>query len=299
MPQDDQAYLRELIAKVNRGISPAPEGQGPKEYAFHEAVAELNDHIIALRSTIDVGFREPGPAEADNAWAKAEPRRPSVPRVQDLAYNFLGAPGVKRVSLGIHAQKLVAALPHFRRTIASSLRPRSTLSSHFADVMALMASSMVTCLDKTKLDQYLRLGMIMGYRTAGMRWPADPALRHFAGQGVETFIQQLERVIRQALADGVDPSERVRAELLEKEGTIYRLMRVSFDRVNGAVKDIQGKSIEDARRILADGDYSAGACPGLVPVDNVGADPEAKRPIAYEYAMTILRHTPVSLLQPA
>jgi hypothetical protein len=251
-----------------------------------------------LRAELDVGFREPDHSDVENAWAKAEPARPSVKRVQNLAYRFLDLPGIKKVSLGIHAQKLVAALPHFRRVIAYSVPPSDNLSEHFSAVTAVMANSLIINLDEARLEQYLVLGMIMGYRTAGMRWPFDAALRHFAGQGVETFVEQLERVIRGAIEDRVDPSERVRAELLDKEGTVYRLMRISFDRVNEAVKDIEGRSIDDARRILAERDYSTGACPGLLPIDSV-VETSAKRPIAYEYAITILRHIPPRLLQPA
>jgi hypothetical protein len=76
-------------------------------------------------------------------------------------------------------------------------------------------------------------------------------------------------------------------------------MRISFDRVYEAVDDIKGQSIEDARRILAEKDYSTGACPALSPMDSVvEAEAGAKRPVAYEYAMTILRHIPPKLLQP-
>lgn len=300
LPPDDQALLRMLSERVREGEFFTPEGQDPKENAFHEAVSELNDYILALRAKLDVGFKEPDHSDTNNAWAKAEPTRPSVKRVQNLAYNFLGLPGIKRISIGIHVQKLVAALPHFSGQIACSIPPTSTLSAHLSEVTTLMAKSLVMSLDSANLERYLTLGTIMGYRTAGMRWPVEPALKHFAGQGVETFVQQLERVIRGALDDGVDPVERVRTELLDKEGTVYRLMRVSFDRVNEAVKDIQGKSIEDARRILAEKDYSTGACPGIFPIDSVvDAEAGGKRPIAYEYAIMILRHMPPRLLQPA
>jgi hypothetical protein len=162
-----------------------------------------------------------------------------------------------------------------------------------------MANSFYLGLDQAKLQQYCELGMIMGYRTTGIRWPVERALGHFTGQGVATFVEQLERVIRGAIEDRVDPSERVRAELLDKDGTVHRLMRISFDRVYEAVDDIKGKSIEDARRILAEKDYSTGACPALSPMDSVvEAEAGAKRPVAYEYAMTILGHIPPRLLQP-
>ena len=300
LPPDDQAFLRGLSARVRSGESSTLEGQNPKENAFHEAVSELYECILALRAKLDVGLREPDHSDIGNTWAKAEPTRPSVGRVQNLAYNFLDLPGVKKTSLGIHAQKLEAGLPHFCRVIADSILPSTNLSDHFSEVTTLMADSLVSSLDEARLEQYRKLGMIMGYRTAGMRWPVDAALRHFAGQGVETFVEQIERVMRGAIGDRVDPSERVRAELLEKEGTIYRLMRISFDRVNEAVKDIQGESIESARRILADRDYSTGACPALLPIDSVvEAEASAKRPIAYEYAIAILRHIPPRLLQPA
>lgn len=300
LPGDDQTLLRELSARVRRGESSTLESQNPKEDAFHEAVSELYNHIIALRANLDVGFKEPDPSDVGNAWAKAEPSRPSVRRVQNLAYRFLDLPGVKKVSIGIHAQILAAALPHFRRAIGYSIPACNSLSEHFTEVTAFMANSLIISLDEQRLEQYLTLGMIMGYRTAGMRWPFDSALRHFAGQGVETFVEQLERVVRGAIEDRVDPFERVRAELLDKDGTVYRLMRISFDRVNEAVEAIEGRSIEDARRILADKDYSTGACPALFPIDSVvEAEAGAKRPIAYEYAIPILRHIPPRLLLPA
>ena len=300
LPLDDQVLLSGLIGKIRGAESTTDDGHSPKETAFHEAVSSLNEYILDLRAKLDRGFREPRPSEMGNAWAKAEPSRPSVRRVQNLAYNFFDLPAVKKVSMGIHSQKLIAGFPYFLRAIASSTPSSRSLSLYFSDVTTLMADTLVSSLDKAKLDQYLKLGLTMGYRTAGMRWPVDPALRHFAGQGVGTFVEQLERVIRGAIADQVDPSERVRAELLDKDGTIHRLMRISFDRVNDAVADIKGRSIEDARRILAENDYSTGACPGLSPVDSVvDAESGAKRPIAFDYAMTIVRHIPPSVLQSA
>lgn len=299
LPQEDQAFLREVSATFGTIESTTtPEGQNPKENGFHAAVSEVNDYILALRAKLDGGLKEPDHSDIGNAWAKAEPTRPSVKRVQHLAYNFFNLPGIKKTSLGIHAQKLEAGLPHFCGVIADSIPPSSDLSGHFFEVTRLMENSLTISLDKAKLDQYLKLGMIMGYRTAGMRWPVASALRHVAGQGVGTFVEQLESVVRGAIVDRVDPSERVRTEFLDREGTVYRLMRVSFDRVNEAVKDIKGRCIEDVRRILAEKDYSTGACPALLPVDSVvEAQARAKRPIAYEYAITILRHIPPRLLQ--
>ena len=293
LPQEDQSLLQELSARIRAA-------EDPKEDVFHEAVEELHEYILGLRARLDAGFTEPDPSDVRNTWKKAEPTRPSVKRVQNLAYNFFESPGIRTTSLGIHVQKLQAALPHFRRVIAYSLPPSDSLSEHFSEVTKLMASSLLLNLDKARLEQYLILGLIMGYRTTGMRWPFDSALRHFAGQGVETFVEQLERVVRGAIHDGADPQQRVTAELLDKDGTMYRLMRIAFDRVNDAVADIEGRSIEEARRILAENDYSTGACPAIFPIDSV-VDPQtrAKRPIAYEYAMTILRHTPPRLLLPA
>jgi len=300
LPPEDQTFLTGLSTRIRGLEATTAEGPTPKENAFHEAVSEVYNYILALRAKLDVGYREPDHSDIGNAWAKAEPGRPSVGRVQNLAYNFFDLPGIKKVSIAIHVQKMITALPHFRTVIGCSIPPSHDLSRHFSAVTTLMADSMVATLDKAKLDQYRTLGMVMGFRSAGMRWPVDPALRHFAGQGVETFVEQLERVTRGAIEDRVDPSERVRAELLEKEGTVYRLMRISFDRVNEAVKDIEGKSITHARRILADKDYSTGACPALSPIESV-VDAEAgiKRPIAYEYAMPIVSHIPPRLLQPA
>lgn len=300
LPQADQAFLRALSARVRRVESTTAEGPSPKEDAFLEAVSEVNDHILALRAQLDAGFQEPDPSDIGNTWAKSEPKRPSVKRVQGLAYNFFNLPGIKKVSLGIHIQKLVTGLPRFRRVISYSIPPCNDLSEHFSEVTKLMASTLLLSLEEARLEQYYKVGMVMGYRTAGMRWPVEAAMRHFAGQGVETFVEQLERVIRGALEDQVDPAERVRAELLDKEGTIYRLMRVSFDRVNEAVSDIEGMSIASARRILAENDYSTGACPALFPVDSVvEGEVGAKRPLAYEYGITIIEHIPPRLMQPA
>src|SRR5690348_14796620 len=63
LPQDDQTLLRALSIKIGKAGSTTPEGQNAKEEAFHEAVSELHDYILALRAKLDRGLREPHPSE--------------------------------------------------------------------------------------------------------------------------------------------------------------------------------------------------------------------------------------------
>jgi hypothetical protein len=299
MHKQDVAYMQGFEERygMRRDVTRPDNDKKFGEEELRVAVAEFKLYILGIRADTDQGFREDAfSANLDESYLLREQERPSNARIAPLCNLFLNLPGVKRASMDVHAEKLERGIPRFRRVMDASLPETGSLDGYFAEVSNIMENSLVVNLDPEKFAFYKNLGLIMGYQRDGIRRPENTLLHLFAVNGVGTFISELRRVVSGTINDNVDVEERVRSEFLDKEGTIYQMMRVSIEDIEDAQASVADTSLTVAKAILSSKDYSSGACPAILPTKT---KEDQQRPIAYEYATIITSHIPPKFLRAA
>lgn len=298
MHRADLEFVQNLLGKY--GLSDSENGQSQKRSfgrtEFFAAAADFRSYVLNLRSRLDRNFNEVDLDRSDfdidspifNMYGISERVRPSKPRITNLAYLFLHLPSIKAVSMQVHAEKMIGGLPSFSRSLPDiATQDGISMHDYFDRVKELMATCMEESLDKDRVTQFQDLGLILGYEAYGILLPPRLRTKIFAAIGIGTFTKILEQVVNEAISDGKDVTSYVREEFLENRGVAYRLMRVSLKDLTR----VEEGELDEMRKMLDQNNYYKGACPAILPTTTTDGQ-SVQRPIAFEYAATIVKHMP-------
>lgn len=287
MHKDDYDFFEDILqgyftpSERGNGVEDKGEVAPSEEEKFFEAVTQVKDYGLALEQ------------EVEGNLFKQIPR---IGRFRSLVLLFLHHPKIRGPYMQVHAKKMGFALPDFSNELSvTDFNGSENREDYLKRAHTLMSDKMAIATEQFKPNDVVNLGGLIHFEQNDQFGDEESAVKNFAGKGVKTFVDILATVLDQAEVDHKDFSEAIKEEFLQRDGIAFQLMRIHLsDFVHKIMypTDLKYKLI---KRLLKRRKYLSGTCPAILKAPTPSGG-QTERPIAYEYAATIVNNIPQRLV---